>query len=149
MKHLRKITWLLILCLLFTGCGPEINESNTEEKNHSQSEIQSEQVENKNTEEADTSESEMESEIESETESEAEVETKLYAKTNVNVRGLPSTSSDKVGSLSMNEEVIALGDAEDGWQKIRYKDSVAYVSANSSLILIFSQFLRPSIRFTP
>lgn len=111
---------------MFTGCGPTGNENNTEENKKPQTEIQSEQNENKNTEDVVKP---SESEEETESELGAEVETKLYAKTNVNVRRQPSASSDKLGTLSTNDEVIALGDAVDGWQKIEYKESIGYVSA--------------------
>ena len=125
MRYIKRIALFLILALVITGCG-----TNTNEKN---SEMQSEKNTQDVLESEKTSESEMESEsnVEEETESEIEsdVETKLYAKTNVNVRSKPSTSGEKLGTLTKNEEVIALGDAVDGWQKIRYKESYGYVSA--------------------
>lgn len=125
MKIIKKIVLIMVCILMFTGCGLESDSGNTKEHKNSQSEIQIENEDNGHTEEVDTSATEMESE----SEMEAEVETTLYAKTNVNVRSLPSASSEKLGTLSTNEEVIALGEAVDGWQKVRYKNSIAYVSA--------------------
>ena len=121
MKFLKKIVLLLVLMLIFTGCGKQENQGNTEVDKNSQSQMQSEQVNNKDTEEVKEEETETETEI-------VEVETTLYAKANVNVRSLPDANSDKLGTLAINEAVTALGDAVDGWQKIRYKESVGYVS---------------------
>lgn len=124
MGYIRKFTLLLVLILMFTGCGLENNENN--------SQIQSESEQNKESEEIETSSDSQQQKEETETETESDqavVEKKLYAKTNVNVRKLPSASSEKLGVLSTNEEVIALGEAVDGWQKIRYKEQIAYVSA--------------------
>ncbi len=58
-----------------------------------------------------------------------EVETTLYAQKSVNVRSIPSTDGEKLGTLGINEEITALGEVVDGWQKVRYKDVVAYISA--------------------
>lgn len=126
MKYLRKFTLLMVFTLIFTGCSPVSNgNDNTENKKPIESEIESEQISNKDTEEKENTEIESESE----SEESAEVETKLYAKTNVNIRSLPSASSDKLGMLNTNDEVIALGEATDGWQKIRYNDGIGYVSS--------------------
>lgn len=131
-KYVRFITVLLAIMLVFTGCGPTDSQKNTEDNKNSQSEMQSEQ--NKDTEGTDDStndtqeQSTEEDTQDSQTNNETEI--KLYAKTNVNVRSLPSTNGEKLGTLSTNQEVIALGEAVDGWQKIRYDDGVAYVSAN-------------------
>ena len=124
MRRFKKLIFFFVLMLVFTGCGPVTNEKNSEIQSEKESQKESEKEE-------DTSDSQQQESSEEETESElvAEVETKLYAKTNVNVRSKPSTSGEKLGMLNTNEEVIALGDAVDGWQKIRYKESIAYVSA--------------------
>lgn len=71
----------------------------------------------------------QETEIQDDTEVVAEVETTMYAHATVNVRSMPSTDGDKLGTLSINQEVVALGDAVDGWQKVRFNDEIAYVSA--------------------
>lgn len=53
----------------------------------------------------------------------------LYAKSSVNVRDLPDTTGNKVGSLSTNDEVNVTGKCnETGWYRFEYKGSVAYVS---------------------
>ena len=132
-KHIRLIALLLTIVLVFTGCGPTDSDSNKDGNNNPQSEMQSQddqdsdndsQASNKDEQDSDkNSEDNNDSEIENET------EIKLYAQTNVNVRSLPSTDGEKIGSLSTNQEVIGLGEAVDGWQKIRYNDGIAYVSA--------------------
>ena len=57
-----------------------------------------------------------------------EMEATMYAQQTVNVRDLPSTDGNKVGSLSANDEVKVTGQADNGWYRIEYNDSVAYVS---------------------
>lgn len=52
-----------------------------------------------------------------------------YAKSTVNVRSLPTSDSEKLGSLSTNDEVKVTGKcAETGWYSIEYSDDIAYVS---------------------
>lgn len=54
-----------------------------------------------------------------------------YAKKSVNVRSLPSTDGEKVGSLSMNKEVKVTGQCnETNWYRIEFEGAVAYVSNN-------------------
>lgn len=126
-KQVRFIAMLLSMMLVFTGCGPVDSEKNTENNKNSQSEMQSElQSEMQSEQHEDTEEIDSSTE---DVQENTETETKLYAQTNVNVRSLPSTSGEKLGVLSKNQEVIALGEAVDGWQKIRYNDGIAYVSA--------------------
>ena len=61
-----------------------------------------------------------------------EKETIMYAQTSLNVRSGAGTSYEKIGVLSLNQQVTALGDTTDGWQMIRFdkgKQGIAYVSA--------------------
>lgn len=51
-----------------------------------------------------------------------------YATQTVNVRNLPNTDGEKVGSLSTNQEVAITGQASTGWYRIQYNGSEAYVS---------------------
>ena len=52
-----------------------------------------------------------------------------YATQTVNVRNLPDTSGDRVGGLSMNDEVAVTGQCnETGWYRFEYNGSTAYVS---------------------
>lgn len=52
-----------------------------------------------------------------------------YAKSTVNVRNLPNTDGEKVGSLSMNQEVSVTGQCnETGWYRIEFDGNTAYVS---------------------
>ena len=52
----------------------------------------------------------------------------MYATQTVNVRNLPSTDGEKVGSLSTNQEVAITGQASTGWYRIEYNGGEAYVS---------------------
>jgi len=130
-KYLKLVVFILSTMLVFTACGPADAQKNTEGNKNSQSEMQS--GHNKDTEETEklpsnTQEQETEEDTQdSQTNNETEIV--LYAKTNVNVRSLPSTNGEKLGTLSTNQEVLALGEAVEGWQKIRYNDGIAYVSA--------------------
>lgn len=55
----------------------------------------------------------------------------MYAKSSVNVRGLPSTDGKKLGSLSEGEVVEATGQCnETEWYRIVYNGKSAYVSGN-------------------
>ena len=55
----------------------------------------------------------------------------MYAKQAVNVRTLPSTEGERIGSLSENQEVKVIGQCiETGWYRILYNGVVAYVSNN-------------------
>lgn len=52
-----------------------------------------------------------------------------FAKSTVNVRSLPTSDGEKLGSLSTNDEVTVTGKcAETGWYRIEYADGIAYVS---------------------
>lgn len=54
-----------------------------------------------------------------------------YAKSSVNVRDLPGTNGNKVGSLSTNQEVSVTGQCnETGWYRINLNGTTAYVSNN-------------------
>ena len=59
-----------------------------------------------------------------------EVNETVYATTSVNVRSSYSADSDKVGSLSSGASVTRTGVGDNGWSKIVYGDSVAYVSSD-------------------
>ena len=53
----------------------------------------------------------------------------MYAQQTVNVRDLPDTTGNKVGSLSTNDEIAISGQCnETGWYRFEYNDSVAFVS---------------------
>ncbi len=53
----------------------------------------------------------------------------LYATQSVNVRDLPDTSGNKVGSFATNDEVVVTGQCnETGWYRIAYNGGTAYVS---------------------
>ena len=53
----------------------------------------------------------------------------MYAQQTVNVRDLPDTSGNKIGSLSTNDEIAITGQCnETSWYRFEYNGSVAYVS---------------------
>ena len=52
-----------------------------------------------------------------------------YAGSDLNVRELPTTDSEVVGSLAKGEEVTVVGVTSDGWSKIMYNSTAAYVSS--------------------
>lgn len=59
-----------------------------------------------------------------------EVNETVYATTSVNVRSSYSADSDKVGSLSSGDSATRTGVGDNGWSRIVYGDSVAYVSSD-------------------
>lgn len=53
----------------------------------------------------------------------------MYAQQTVNVRDLPDTNGNKIGSLSTNDEIKISGQCtETGWYMFEYNGSVAFVS---------------------
>ena len=53
----------------------------------------------------------------------------MYAQQTVNIRDLPDTNGNKIGSLSTNDEIKISGQCiETGWYMFEYNDSVAFVS---------------------
>jgi len=60
-----------------------------------------------------------------------DTEATMYAQKTVNIRSLPNTDGEKLGSLSTNDEVKVTGQcAETGWYRIEYNGNTAYVSNN-------------------
>lgn len=60
-----------------------------------------------------------------------DMDKELYAKSSVNVRSLPSSEGDKLGSLSAWEKVKVTGQCnETSWYRIEYGDGIGYVSNN-------------------
>lgn len=59
-----------------------------------------------------------------------DLELTKYAKTDVNVRDLPSTEGKQLGILNKNQKVLVTGTCnETGWYRIAYNGSMGYVSA--------------------
>lgn len=116
------------MCFFCFGCGTT-NTDNQDENANPQNDVNVES--NDDTQDLDVQDTEEQDSTQQQEETEVvvEVETTMYAQKGVNVRSIPSTDGEKLGTLSINEEIIALGDAVEGWQKVRYKDVVAYVSA--------------------
>lgn len=54
----------------------------------------------------------------------------MFATTTVNVRALPDKASDKVGSLSENQEIEITGLVDNGWYRVNYNGTEAYVHGN-------------------
>ncbi|MCH5343390.1 MAG: sigma-70 family RNA polymerase sigma factor [Acetatifactor sp.] len=55
----------------------------------------------------------------------------MYAQSSVNVRDLPSTDGEKLGALSINQEVSVTGQCDEtGWYRFEYNGQTAYVSDN-------------------
>lgn len=55
----------------------------------------------------------------------------MYTKDSVNVRSLPSSDGDKIGTLGKNQKVVVTGKCnETGWYRIVFDDKDAYVSDN-------------------
>ena len=59
-----------------------------------------------------------------------EVNQIVYATTSVNVRSGYSTDSDRIGGLSYGASATRTGIGDNGWSRIVYGDSVAYVNSN-------------------
>ena len=59
-----------------------------------------------------------------------EKEEKVWAKSDVNVREKPSTESKKLGLLHEGNGVIRTAITSDGWSKVIYNDSEAYIHSS-------------------
>ena len=127
-----QLIFVMVMGLvMLSGCGKS-NEKKPELDSQSKIESQEEQ----------TSEKEMESEtenVEESTEGSTEVikpeytytkvEQVMYTTAAINVRNMPSTDGEKIGSLPMGEEVQVTGQCnETGWYRIDYNETSAYVS---------------------
>lgn len=59
-----------------------------------------------------------------------ELDITIKAKNDCNIRKEDTTDSEKVGTLKKDEEVKATEKTKNGWYKIEYKNSEAYVKAS-------------------
>jgi len=101
-------------------------ENNTENVNGTEIEATTEEVDSS---EADTSETMQEQPATSYTYT--DLNKTMYAKSNVNLRDLPSADGNKIGALSKAQEITVTGQCnETNWYRIIYDGSVAYVSNN-------------------
>lgn len=143
----RKILTTVIavaMAICLVACGSTTNEDtkatteSTEEETTETIESSTEAEEEKlTTEESTESTTETDVNVSTET-SEAEntpaftytdKSGTLYATQTVNVRDLPDTSGNTIGSLKTNDEVTVTGQCnETGWYRISYGGGVAYVS---------------------
>ena len=105
---------------------PEVKEESSEETTA--------ETEPETTEPTETVEPESMEEPTPETEPQAiytytDMSATMYAQQTVNVRDLPDTSGNKLGSLSTNDEITISGQCnETSWYRFEYNGSVAYVS---------------------
>ncbi len=72
------------------------------------------------------------SDAEEEAPSEAGSETSTYVEvtTKVNVRKEPTTDSEKMGTVDAGARFLKTGEEADGWTKISYNDSEAYIKSD-------------------
>lgn len=126
-KNVKIIVLLFALIMMFTGCGPSIDEDGDKRPSSQQTEQNGDA--NMQTSPDNDKDDEKQQENTEDITVDNETEIRLYAQTNVNVRSKPSTDGEKLGQLVTNQEVVALGEAKDGWQKVRYNGDIAYVSA--------------------
>lgn len=106
-------------------------EENTVQKTET-STVPSEEVTTEATEQVETTELEKAETSTSEPQAEytyTDISATMYAQQTVNVRDLPDTKGNKVGSLSTNDEIAISGQCnETGWYRFEYNGGVAYVS---------------------
>lgn len=151
MKRKLTIVFLLVLTLsLLTSCGEakENNEVISTESEILTNDLTEEEIlpeantevaeQEQEAEEASTAEvQELTEEVveeENATYTYTDMSATMYAKSSVNVRDLPSTDGNKIGSLSTNDEVHVTGQCnETNWYRFEFNGEVAYVS-NSYLV---------------
>lgn len=106
-------------------------ESTMEETKEAQPETQSEETKEAAAESTEAAEAEATPAPEeaATTYTYTDMDKTMYAQKSVNVRDLPTTDGQKLGALSLNQEVKVTGQCvETGWYRIVYNDGVAYVS---------------------
>lgn len=54
----------------------------------------------------------------------------MYATEKVNIRVSPKIGTTKIGFLNKNEAIHVIGICDNGWSKVLYNDSIAYISSN-------------------
>ena len=54
----------------------------------------------------------------------------MYATEKVNIRISPKVGTTKIGFLKKNEAIHVIGICDNGWSKVLYNESVAYISSN-------------------
>ena len=59
-----------------------------------------------------------------------EVNETVYAKSDVNIRKGPGTSFEKLDSLAKGKSITRVGIGDNGWSKVKYNDTIAYISSN-------------------
>ena len=155
-KRILGLLLGVMLISVCVGCGAEsttteptetatetITEESTIEQTKEATATPEETAELEVSEVEETTETEAEEIITTDTETEAvepeptpteedtkitEMSATMYATQTVNVRSLPNAESDKLGSLSTNDEIQVTGQAENGWYRFDYNGNVAYVS---------------------
>lgn len=51
-----------------------------------------------------------------------------YSSTSLNLRNGPGTNFDKIKTISLNDEVTVIGEIENGWVKVKFKDDEYFCS---------------------
>lgn len=139
---MKKLLVLMMIAFVLVGCG-NTDTTNTEVDNQNVTDVENTETEEVTTE-PKTIEAVPETEEETEIETEEVVEEvkysytdmdkTMYAKQSVNVRDLPSTDGNKLGGLSLAQEVHVTGQCtETSWYRIEFDGAIAYVS-NSYLV---------------
>lgn len=54
----------------------------------------------------------------------------MYATEKVNIRVSPKVGTTKIGFLNKNEAIHVIGICDNGWSKVLYNESTAYISSN-------------------
>ena len=156
----KRLLMIFVAMLLLVGCGnndtPETGastqqteaestrgtfEKDTEEET-TEAESKTTTKENTEVESETTTESEKQTETQTESEMPSEepqtptytytdLDKKMYAKSSVNVRDLPSTDGNRLGGLSKAQEVHVTGQCnETSWYRIEYNGGIGYVSGS-------------------
>lgn len=122
----KMLVTIVMLVLMFSACGKEEN-VDINNKNEIVTERETEDIEENVFETIETEESV--SETPSYGYTYTEFDKIMYTKSPVNVRDLPSTDGNRLGTLSTLQEVVVTGQCnETGWYRVEYAGQVAYVS---------------------
>ena len=130
-KIVLEIIFLIFVTIVMVyGFYIAIEKSKVSQEKNVISESMNEISEEKSTDSEEVV-NEIEDNIEKDNSDESEeLDITIKAKNECNLRKKDTTDSEKVGTLKKDEEVNAIEKTKNGWYKIEYKNSNAYVKAS-------------------
>ncbi len=130
-KKLVTLAMVSVLMVSLVACGNESNNVNT---NIESNKVNVENDSTKNDTESSTIEQTTDIETTDKEENKpdytvVDVSYTKYTNATCSIRDYPGVSGEEVGILAMNTKVNVIGECNNGWLKIEYKDTGAFIRA--------------------